>query len=910
MGLLLLAATFSALVFCAAFPPSFRAILGQLIRWSAVRYGMTCQIGGIEGSLWRPLVFHDVMLTWRTVLNTSLRVEVEKSEVRPAWKAVLLREDSGWLRKVSAEGVHVTSSARNPAGRADPSTPRPARWNQLVPDKLSVSRANIVLHEIDGSIRLRNVRFEASLAAPGEISAETIVVERPWFRKEFRSARGVTSRQGVNFAIAGFTLQKGITLDNFTLDMAKLAGGDLSMTFAFSAFDGSIRGEIKNKPNESRLVLQANGWFERISIDRLAEFIETDKPAGGTIREGKFTFNGSPRDLNGATLSTRLEANDFQWGGRRWNSLTLGATLSNHRVQIPELRLKQQSNELQLSGEMALPTAGIEWWRSDFSFDVVARIENLTELSALLGPKFANTAGRVSIDGSVRARNQSFTGQLAVAGSELSYGAAPLDHLRAEVKLNANEIQVANLEFVHGADTLKGQGVVNIFGEKRYWGELTASVADLALYSYFFSMVGVPSWSGGLNLDWSGDGTARAHSGAFHARLKKFRSLGDVRALPLDADLEATYAPGNVFFSKFVVADKESYFSALVTVAPTTLNLQSIRLQRGDAVLLEGDAQLPLSIWNIWPEGSLANGIDWNGEIEVNLRAHDLQIQDALRLTGRERPAKAEIDGTLSASGFLASPSIGGGLKIRHAELLPVTALDADLSMQGQACRIEKSGARFADVTIGVSGDIDFADAKNPNLNLNLQTENVVLRPVPEIEFTASAILETTGKWDAATANGTLTISSARIRPLPAMRDLFSRSGTAFSSSLGWDQEPFANWTIAIQATGKMPLENGSAQADIALTGRVRSPQVAGKIDFDKIRTRAEDGSEFVIDQGTLFFSPENSAPSVAVRGSGTLGGESFTSYVNGPWNDRAVTIFAGSEESSAKVSEALKLIP
>ncbi|MDP9292735.1 MAG: hypothetical protein M3O82_10290 [Verrucomicrobiota bacterium] len=863
-------------------------------------------MGALEGSLWRPLVFHDVMLTWRTALNTSLRIEVEKSEVHPAWKEVLLRRDTSWLRKVFAEGVRVSSSVRNPVAPTELPAPRGARWNRLVPDKLSVSRANIVLHEIDGSIRLRNVRFVASIVEPGEISAEMIVVERPWFRKEFRSARGVTSRQGVNFAIAGFKLQNGITLDNFTLDMAKLAGGDLSTTFAFSAFDGSIRGEIKNKPNEGPLVLQANGWFERISIDSLARFLETDQPAGGTIREGKFTFNGSPRDLNSATLSTRLEANDFQWGGRRWNSLTLGATLSNHRVQIPELRLKQQSNELQLSGEMALPGAGIEWWRSDFSFDVVARIANLTELSALLGPKFENTAGRVSIDGSVRARNQSFTGQLAVAGSELSYGAAPLDRLRAEVKLNANEIQVANLEFVHGGDTLKGQGVVNIFGEKRYWGELTASVSNLALYSYFFSMVGAPSWTGGLNLDWSGDGTAKAHSGAFQAKLKKFRGIGDAHALPLDADLEATYSPGNVFFSKFVVADADSYFSALVTVAPWVLNLQSIRLQRGDALLLEGDAELPISAWKIWPEGSLTDAIDWSGAVEVKLRARDFRIQDALRLTGHERRVKGEIDGPFLISGLLLSPKIEGILKIRRAELLSVSSLDADLSMHGQICSIEKSSAHFGDVTIAANGDVDFADARNPTLDLKVRAENVTLEPAPGIVLTASALLETTGKWNGATAKGTATITSVRMRRAPTMRDLFSRSGTAFSLSLGWDQMPFADWTLGIQTTSKVALESGSAQMDIALIGTGRAPRVAGKIDVADIHTVAAAGDEFQIDEGTLFFSPAIGTPSLALRGSGHIGGESFTGYVNGAWNDRTVTVFSDSEEPSEKLLRAL----
>ena len=139
-------------------------------------------------------------------------------------------------------------------------------------------------------------------------------------------------------------------------------------------------------------------------------------------------------------------ATNFQWESRQWDSLTFGGSLMDRRLQVSKLNLHQGHNQLNLSGEMALPMPGVQWWHNEFTCDLSAKIENMTELSALLLPEFKFAAGKATIDGSIRGRNKQFNGQLIVSGSRLTWRNAPIENLHAAVKLEGNECQISNLE--------------------------------------------------------------------------------------------------------------------------------------------------------------------------------------------------------------------------------------------------------------------------------------------------------------------------------------------------------------------------------------------------------------------------------------------------------------------------------
>jgi hypothetical protein len=140
-----------------------------------------------------------------------------------------------------------------------------------------------------------------------------------------------------------------------------------------------------------------------------------------------------------------------------------------------------------------LPQAEQHWWQSDFNCNVAARIDNLTELSALLLPEFTYAAGRVNIEGVVHGHAEKFNGHLVLDGAKLVWRDAPIEELHATLRLKDNELQVANFNIFSGDDYVRGQGVVNILGPTQYWGMLRASVDDLGKYAAILQRPIVPS---------------------------------------------------------------------------------------------------------------------------------------------------------------------------------------------------------------------------------------------------------------------------------------------------------------------------------------------------------------------------------------------------------------------------------
>jgi hypothetical protein len=283
--------------------------------------------------------------------------------------------------------------------------------------------------------------------------------------------------------IANLNLDPEFQIRSFSAELDDLARGRLNLEMQARAFGGEMRVEAQTLSQERPLSFEATGAFSQIALARLAGFLGFTDAAGGTIKEGKFTFRGPPQQIAAATASLRLEATNFQWDSRQWDSLVLGVTLMDGRVQVPELALAQGHNRLNLSGEMPLPAHGVEWWQSEFDLNISARIENLTELSALMLPEFQYAAGKGNIDGSIRGKDQQFHGQLIVSGSDLKWHNAPIEELQAAVRLNGNEFQITNVSLFNNGDYLRGHGVVNIIGDKQYWGEFHASIEDLAKYS-------------------------------------------------------------------------------------------------------------------------------------------------------------------------------------------------------------------------------------------------------------------------------------------------------------------------------------------------------------------------------------------------------------------------------------------
>ena len=885
--------------------------------------GSRLTLGKVEGSVFEPITFRNINFeSLRQGVHTVL--SVERAEARFSWKALLVQRGNGFFDQLILDGLRgavtfetdrsVEAAQSEPAKKHSPSTrpflPAPAR--------VEVRHGNFALRLGNRSVDFEEAHFAVSATEASEIAVEKLRVESNRGRKTFTGLRGVTAIQNTRLVIADLAVDEGIRLKSLSTDLFEASRGRLQIDFDVAAFGGSIRGELLNAAHKRLRNYEITGSFSNISVAALAAFLDVKEKTGGTIKEGKFTFRGSPQELDKATVSTRLEATDFVWGKRQWNSLTLGATFVNRHVQVPELQLQQAHNELKLKGEVTVPEEEGPLWLSDFNFDVAGRINNLTELSALFGPHFANTAGVMTIDGSIRGEKKVFSGQLLVHGSKITYRGAPIDLLNAGIKLDGNEFQVVNLELVHGADSVRGKGVINILGERRYSGEVQASIGDLADYAPLLEKPIAPApLAGGVVFQWAGDGSASAHSGAFTAKLRKFRSLGSPEipaTLPIDADLEGTYAPGGLFLSKCFLANADTRLETRVTADVSTLKLEALKLTQKNVLWLEGDAVLPLNLWRWWTEPGLS-AITPDAPFNVQLNAKGVQLEEVAHLTGRPIPVTGLLTGSLRTEGTLQQPRMTGAVKLTKGRLpanewLPaLEGLEADAEVDGHLLRISKFSARNEVGQFTATGAIDLAKFDAPAFDLLVHGEKVRFSAGESWSGTANLDIAITGSREASVTGGAELLSLDKC-PLPDFGALISTASIesilvpAPHLTLPVPMDRW-NYNLAVTTPEPVKLKDGEASLDLRLSGTGAALTATGSVTY----TNLSMGTAFAfgkVEKATFFLGAE---PAVVAHLVGRIDTAEtfpgFDGYYFGPINKLSYSFGGERLEDAANIQDA-----
>ncbi len=931
-------------------PPVFQFLVRQFIAIEAWRNDATVQIAELQGSLLEPVTIRDAQWTQTSHGGVVLHLDIQHAEAEFSWHLKELFSGTGdrWFRSIVIDGV--TGKVELPPvkegaskGSAIAKTPK-ARWapslGWIVPERMEARNADFVLSSNGDYVRFEGIDAVFSQVEPGKIHAKQIAVHQPVLTRTFRDVKATTSIEDSAARILDLTLEPGVVVKTISAVLPELGRGRLDGEVRADAFGGNMVAQIRTLDDPMQSGIDASGTFTHIGIAPLATFLGFSEAAGGTIQNGQFTFRGTPRNASRASATLRMSATNFQWESRQWDSLNVGATLMDRQIEVPELELRQGHNQLRLSGHLTLPAPKMEWWQSDFDVNLSASIGNLTELSALMLPQFTYAAGRMSIDGAIRGHEQQFHGAVIVSGSGITWHNAPIEDLRAAIRLNGNELQIANLDLINKDDFLRGRGVINILGPKQYWGELRASVADLATYSAILQKPIVPEpLAGGATIDWSGEGSEKGYSGKFSARLNKLRTLGSTGALlhPVNAELEGDYSTAALMFSRFNISDEESSLTANVTVGSKVLTLASLKLMHQQEVCLEGDAVLPLDLWQSWPTVSLDSLLTDKTTGKVNLTARHLQLRPAAQLTGWKWPVDGIVDGTLSGEGAFGSLTSSGHLSLKDGRLplgwsgKALTGVQGEFGFAGQKLTVEKFECTAPEQgAFSVQGDIDFATIRDPSLHLTLNSAHfqVPLFTKPDtanppsatndkelwadiaasVPLSASIVqikdltnatglqtdsaltAEISGPTSSAVVQGKATLTAIPLfGGLYPKQFLFGTSSYRLPPLFAWRSLPWRNWKFAIDCTSAEPVPlpggNGTVQPrDLKLVGTGATPALVGAVDLKDIPVSTKVG-QFTIDEGSSITFREglSDTPSVSIQATGRLLDRDVIAYALGP---------------------------
>jgi hypothetical protein len=103
------------------------------------------------------------------------------------------------------------------------------------------------------------------------------------------------------------------------------------------------------QPEDHSVRFEAGGRFRKSTSVKPPHTSGSPRQPAARSRKETFAFRGLPKNVREATTRVYLEATNFQWESRQWDSLVLGAELVDRRLQVHDFVLEQGHNRLTLS---------------------------------------------------------------------------------------------------------------------------------------------------------------------------------------------------------------------------------------------------------------------------------------------------------------------------------------------------------------------------------------------------------------------------------------------------------------------------------------------------------------------------------------------------------------------------------
>lgn len=897
-------------------PPVFRAVLWALLHEEAWRQGGEASVEAIQGSLWEPLKVSGLHVALPCADGGLLEFDAGQLNLECAWGALIelkgnrrfldrcrLREGR-LLWRIGAETAKASEGSKRALPRAWVAQ-FPRAWGAPLPLPVpswldfEFKSASVVSDQF--AVRTEDVGLTLSELASGECRAGKFEVQLKTWSKVFREVQGKTSLQGGKLQLGEMQFMEGLRIPSFSAALSQVAGGHLDFELQAEAFGGELRASAEINSESVETPFEASGTFSNLGVAPLAAFLNVTEAAGGVLEAGKFSFRGNSSRPDRGTASLRLEAKNFQWESRQWDSLVFGATLLDRRIQVPEFVLRQGHNKLVLNGDMQWPGGGpggeTAWWQSDFGVNVGVRVENLTELSALLLPEFTYAAGGLTVDGAIRRQSGVLGGALIVSGENLTWRSAPIEELHAAIKLQGEDIELLNFELNQGGDFLRGKGMLRVGAAWWYQGELHGKVRDLAKYASLLQppFVSQP-YAGGIDFDWSGKGTQSEREGKVQAQFRQLRPVKPQEswALPMDGGISGAYDKNGVEVELARLGDEQIEIRTRASFGDLGVRLSNLSVMQGQATVLEGEALLPMEVWNAWPQINWARVLKESSPVELRLASKGLNLAFLGRLPGMPRAIEGTLSGEWSMKGSMKNLEGQGALQLRQAAWAVgggrVSGVGADLRWQERSIQARNlswsSGAGLYEGKAVLS----WGEEPSPRLALEVACEKAQWKaplglhfavgeyqeglavPLSPLILSGRAVWKVSGPVSEPLISGEILIKDFDFSGVPDMRPLWREMDPKRVSLSGSENRFLKDCKLQLKILSgegaTVTGTTGAASVDLKVTGTAGAPEWLGEV---RLALRgAAAGAVLELEPVVLKWAPGQMVPELEIRGHGT----------------------------------------
>ena len=633
--------------------PGLRLALGHVGPWVAGLAGYEVGIGEMRGSLWSALEARDV--TVQTASGTDVqmksakihltRVPREGSSV-PRWGLTLDGLRGKIVRQTSVESVGLV----NAPGEAV------WFWAARWPSEIAVRSEWLIVETKDAQWELRDFRVRLSEGATGEAAAAGVILSVGNWQKAWTELQARATWHEGTLSLWDLSLAEDVIVDNFTWNFGR---SPFALLVA-RAFGGYVQGDWQGaRERESKAAVN----IYQVGLDSAGKFFGVSEPVKGRLKVAKLTFNGDVQQPLSAQISLRLEADGFAWRDRAFDEITLGLSLAGRRLRINEGALLQKKNKLSLRGTLFVPADRAAWRQAPFEFEASAEVREVRRLHALLGFPRGEWSGGMQVDGSAAGKLGDGAGWLRVRGWDLRTKGIPPTALQADLRLDGSRLDFVSAGAQSGPNNADARGHIDLGENLAYQGRLELRVRDVSRY---LELLGrrAPDWAreGDVKLLWEGDGMRGSHSGVADLELAQF--IGDLNPVPVNARMQATYAPGSVYVSRLKFDRGPLELTTSLHFGEKGLGVKNIELFNARTRLLWGEMFLPLSLDAVLDLRPWKETVMEDREVFATLRSDNMDLVALVQLLGQETTLLGKVDMSLDAKGPWRSAVIDGQLSI------------------------------------------------------------------------------------------------------------------------------------------------------------------------------------------------------------------------------------------------------
>ncbi len=326
------------------------------------------------------------------------------------------------------------------------------------------------------------------------------------------------------------------------------------------------------------------------------------------------------------------------------------------------------------------------------------------------------------------------------------------------------------------------------------------------------------------------------------------------------------------------------------------------RIQQAKIQPVTITANMPLNIGRILSEKKFDENTPISAKIEMP--------RSPVNFVRQFIPALERVDGDLALNvnigGTVAKPILSGSAetKINAARLsnptLPaLTNFAARLAFANDTLSLENFRGEMAGGPFTVTGRVTFPKLTQPNLDLQLRADAVLVARNDDLTVRADANLRVAGPLTSASVNGNVAITNSQFlknidlipiglpgRPAPGPKPPQDRPDLSFPNP------PLRDWKFDVAIKSKDPflirgnLANGGALVDMKLTGTGLKPQLDGSVRLQNVEATLP-FSRLEVQQGSFYFNPSDPFnPRIDLQGTSLVRDHTVRVYVYGTANE------------------------